>query len=110
MTPSAGYPRLAGLMATSGDATIFRQFHQLQIIRLLRLQATLQNLENEYKEILAEDNESGDPDRVNLVFDFHLMRELAQQEDGESEQHDILNKISQALDEYSKFGVASIPF
>lgn len=72
------------------------------MINLLGLQAKLQNLQNEYKEIQAEDADSGDPNRVNLVNDFHLMRDLAEEENGESEQYDILMAIRGCLKEYSK--------
>ncbi|KAI2632486.1 hypothetical protein GGS26DRAFT_590921 [Hypomontagnella submonticulosa] len=91
-----GYPKLAGLMATSSEAAIFRQFRQLQMINLLRLQATLQDLENEYRDIRAKD--SVYLSRSNLVDSFRLVRESAERgDDDESKHHDILVRIDEAL-------------
>ncbi|KAI1439605.1 hypothetical protein F5Y02DRAFT_425350 [Annulohypoxylon stygium] len=70
------------------------------MINLSGLQAKLQDLQNEYKEIQAEDADSGDSDRVNLVNDFYLMRDLAEEENGESGQYDILMAIRDCLKEY----------
>ncbi|KAK1836890.1 hypothetical protein QBC39DRAFT_326316 [Podospora conica] len=97
-----GYPKLANLMAASADMAIFRQFRQLQMINLLRLQAKLQVLENEYAEVRAEDATSCDRDRVDFARDFQLMDKVAGEEDGESEQHDILENISRCLKEYNE--------
>lgn len=96
-----GYPKLAGLMATSSEAAIFRQFRQLQMINLLRLQATLQDLENEYRDIRAKD--SVYLSRSNLVDSFRLVRESAERgDDDESKHHDILVRIGKCLKKYSR--------
>jgi len=100
--PSFGYPKLAGLMAASAPAAIFRKFGELQMINLLRLQARLQDLEQEYRDIRAEDVAYGETGRGSLVKDFRQMQEMAESEDGESEQYDVLNKIQVALKEYSQ--------
>lgn len=99
--PSSGYPKLASLMAASAPAAIFRKFGDLQMINVLRLQARLQDLEQEYQDIKAEDVTSGELDRESLVKDFRQMQEMAESVDGESEQYDVLNKIQVALKEYS---------
>lgn len=72
------------------------------MINLLRLQARLQDLEQEYRDIWAEDVASGDAGRGGLVKDFRQMQEMAESEDGESEQYDVLNRIQVALKAYSK--------
>ncbi|KAI1380605.1 hypothetical protein F4677DRAFT_440937 [Hypoxylon crocopeplum] len=99
--PSRGYPKLARLMASSSEAAIFRQFRELQLIKLLKLQAELQDLENEYRKIRIEDMNSDDRDRINLVDDFRFMRKLAESQNSKSGQYDILERISQCLKEYN---------
>lgn len=99
--PSPGYPKLASLMAASAPATIFRKFGELQMISLLRLQARLQDLEQEYRYIRTEDVASGEGGRSGLVKDFRQMQDMAESEDGESEQYDVLIKIQVTLKEYS---------
>lgn len=101
----SGYPKVARLMAASAPGAIFRKFGELQMVNLLRLQARLQNLEQEYRDVRTEDATSGEEDRMNLLKDFRQMREMAEPADGESEQHDVLNKIGEALKDYSK-GIA----
>ncbi|KAI0384840.1 hypothetical protein F5Y04DRAFT_293134 [Hypomontagnella monticulosa] len=93
-----GYPKLARLMADSPEAAVFRQFRQLQMINLLRLQATLQGLENEYRDIRAKD--ARNLSQFNLVDSFHLVRESAKR-DGESEHNDVLIKIEKYLKRYN---------
>lgn len=99
---SHGYFKLASLMASSPELAIIRQFRELQMLNLMRLQAKLQELEKEYRDTVLEDAASGDRERVNLINDFRQMRELAESEDGESEQYDLLEKIKVTLKEYSK--------
>lgn len=100
--PPSGYPKLAGLMAASAPAAIFRKFGELQMINLLRLQARLQDLEQEYRDIRTEDLASDEPGLASLVKDFRQMQDMAESEDGESEQYDVLKKIQVALKEYSQ--------
>lgn len=100
--PPSGYPKLAGLMAVSAPAAIFRKFGELQMINLLRLQARLQNLEQEYQDIRTEDLASNEPGLASLIKDFRQMQDMAESDDGESEQYDVLKKIQVALKEYSQ--------
>lgn len=100
--PLSGYPKLAGLMAASAPAAIFRKFGELQMINLLRLQARLQDLEQEYWDNRTEDLASDEPGLASLVKDFRQMQDMAESQDGESEQYDVLNKIQVALKEYSQ--------
>lgn len=99
---SKGYPKLAKMMATSDEATIFRQFRDMQILNLLRLQAELQDIERKYHDVRVEDDKDSDQQLRQLSGDFRFMRDLAE-EDGESEQYSLLKEFGKLVKEYSEF-------
>lgn len=74
MTTRASYPRLARLMSLEPSTAIFRQFNELTIMNLLRVQAELHSLEIELKKIREDDEKSNDPIRRRYTENFHLMR------------------------------------
>jgi hypothetical protein len=94
-----GYPKLAWLMSTYPDNAIFRRFGELNMLNLLRLQAEIHEMEQELKRIRDEDKESEDVMRMAYVNDFCAMRD--NQEEGDSEQYDLLIRIGEKLQEYN---------
>ncbi|KAI9375788.1 hypothetical protein BJX61DRAFT_539519 [Aspergillus egyptiacus] len=93
-----GYPKLARLMACYPETAIVRRFGELNMINILRLQAELQDMEHQLKEIRSEDMESGDRVRESYVTDF-LMRDW--KEDGDPLQYEMLLSIGKKLKEYN---------
>ncbi|KAJ0160264.1 hypothetical protein CTA2_8266 [Colletotrichum tanaceti] len=95
-----GYGKLAKLFAEAQEVAIFRKFDQLNMFNLLRLQAEIHELEEDLREIRAEDRDSNDSNRRSYGLNFRVMRENAQ--DGDSEQLEILAKIGLKLNEYNQ--------
>ncbi|OAQ60275.2 hypothetical protein VFPPC_10699 [Pochonia chlamydosporia 170] len=94
-----GYPTLAKLMGSYPDTAIFRRFTELNLLNLLRLQAEIQEMEHELQQIRVEDAESHDQIRRTYSKDFRSMRD--NEEDGDSEQLDLLIRIGGKLQEYN---------
>ena len=92
-----GYSKLADLMSRNPDSAIFRRFGLLNVMHLLRLQAELQDLEQQLKEVWEEDRTA---DNVRKLFgkDFRTMRHYQEES---PIQHDILAEIGGKLREYS---------
>jgi hypothetical protein len=105
--PLRGYPRLAEVMSHQPELMIFRRFSTIAILNILRLQAELQDLEQELLVILAENDRSSDQEIISLCEDFNLMREKLD-EGGESEQIEQLQKVGQKLEEYSTFPYSNL--
>lgn len=89
-----GYHTLASVMGTNPEYAIFRKFSSLNALNLMRLQAELLELEEEYKVELfrGEKNEKGVP----LASSFKALHESS------SNQKRLLESISVKLDVYSK--------
>ncbi|KAI0384842.1 hypothetical protein F5Y04DRAFT_277577 [Hypomontagnella monticulosa] len=98
-----GYPSLASLMAISYETAIFRKFGMLQMINLLRLQATLQDLEHQYKVVVSAEDRTGSENPMDATHTnaFYMMREEADS-GNPSMQGDILEKIGKCLKEYNE--------
>ncbi|KAM5341168.1 hypothetical protein ACJ41O_015277 [Fusarium nematophilum] len=94
-----GYRKLAAFIARSGDHTIFRKFSMLNVMNILRLQAEVQDLEDQFGEAWKDDVQSGDPIRARYSSSFREMRKEV--EDGDSTQYDLLVHISDKLKEYN---------
>ncbi|KAH9862706.1 hypothetical protein J1614_010799 [Plenodomus biglobosus] len=82
------------------DNAILRRFGELNLLNLLRLQADLQDIENELLQIREEDLLSEDPVRICYSKDFRVMRDN-ERVGGDSEQYDLLIKIGNKLQEYN---------
>ena len=87
------------LMGKATEIAMFRSFKELNVITLLRLQAELQDMEGQLRDIREEDQKSGDASRENYVKDFGLMRDCV--DEGDHEQYDLLLDIGRKLKEYS---------
>lgn len=92
-----GYSKLARFMSQNRDAAIFRRFGLLNMMNLLRLQAELQDLEQQLKEVWKEDREAVSP-RRDFGKDFRTMRHHME---ADSTQYDMLEEIGLKLREYS---------
>ena len=93
-----GYSKLAHFMSQNRDAAIFRRFGLLNMMNLLRLQAELQDLEQQLKEIWKEDREAVSSRRRDFGKDFRTMRHHME---ADSTQYDMLEEIGLKLREYS---------
>ncbi|KAL9081586.1 MAG: hypothetical protein Q9159_007234 [Coniocarpon cinnabarinum] len=94
-----GYPALASLMAQHPETAIFRGFRELNMLNLLRLQAEINDLEGQLRDVRGEDASSGDADRAVYASDFRLMR--SSKEIGDPEQYETLLALSEKLVEYN---------
>lgn len=93
-----GYHRLAELMGQYPEVAIFRRFGPLNMLNLLSLQAELIDLQVEFRDIWAEDEESTDDTEKRFSTYF---RQLHNAED--SFQLKKLKTIRDKLQEYSEF-------
>ncbi|KAI4129924.1 MAG: hypothetical protein LQ338_002009 [Usnochroma carphineum] len=73
----ADYHKLACMIATHGEAAIFRRFDTLNIKNLLYMQAELVHLEAELRQIELEEKSSADPNRTAYPFSVYDLRESA---------------------------------
>ena len=106
-----GYPKLASLMSIVPETAIFRRFDALALLNILRLQAELQDMEEELKEIIREDDRSGNEVRQKCSLDFRHMRDFQDTTDDaqQSLQHDHLLEIGKKLTEYGTPGQYRAP-
>ncbi|KAI9685543.1 MAG: hypothetical protein M1822_004401 [Bathelium mastoideum] len=96
---SSGYYGLAEFISTTPEVAVFRKFGLLNMMNLLRLQAELQDMEQQFADVWMEDRDCDDPIRKLYRFDFRLMRKNA--DGGDSIQHDLLVEIGNKLKEYN---------
>jgi hypothetical protein len=101
-TASRGYPKLAKLMSAVPETRVFRRFSALALLNILRLQAELQDMEEELKTIIASDASSGNKVREEYSLEFKLMRDYLETEDVAqvSLQHDQIVEIGAKIQEY----------
>src|SRR5689334_17686776 len=69
-----GYPKLAALMGTYGEAAIFRKFGSLNMWNLLSQQAEILELQVQLRDIWQEDSTSTDPTARQLCNYFLQLR------------------------------------
>lgn len=93
-----GYWKLAQFMARSPDHAIFREFNALTILNLLRLQAELQELEDEVRDVVESDRDSEEGDQIKYWRSFSHMRDMAETSD--STRLKLLVNIGDKLDKY----------
>lgn len=91
-----GYHRLANLMGHYPEAAIFRRFNSLNMLNLLSLQAELVDLQIQFGDMCAEDDESTDVDEKEFSTYFRKMRNSA-----DSLQYETLLDIRRKLNDYS---------
>jgi len=89
-----GYHTLASLMGRDGDYAIFRKFSSLNTLNLMRLQAELLELEEQYKIALFQHHKTDGG--VALASCFKALQS------SKSKQKDLLDQIGVKLDVYSK--------
>lgn len=94
-----GYHTLASLMGRGEEYAFFRKFSSLNMLNLMRYQAELLDLEEQYK-VAIFTNEKGSK---NLAL-ATCFKELNA---SESKQKEILDKIRTKLCEYSRYGQSS---
>ena len=94
-----GYPKLASLIGQKPEAAIFRRFSNLNTENLLYLQAELTLLEQELKDIVDEDINSGMRRRKRHSRSFYALKESS--EHGNKTQWDKRQEIKEKLKEYS---------
>jgi uncharacterized protein DUF6594 len=102
-----GYWKLAQFMAKSPNHAMFRGFNALSMLNLLRLQAELQELEDELQDVFQEDRASQDGTRNKYGRSFSHMRAMAETSD--TRQLTLLATIEDKLDKYRKLS-ALCPF
>lgn len=102
-THRRGYPGLAHFMSTSPEAAIFRKFRPIALLNILRLQAELQEMEEELYEIIEEDVTSENVVRARLSHDFKAMRDFQHTSipEEQSVQYEQIESIGKKLHEYS---------
>ena len=96
----SGYPALAELMARYPEVALFRTFRERNILNLLRLQADIQDVEQQLEAIQDEDARDYSSDRCLFEKDFMKMRECKKR-GGDSLQHELLENMGRKLSEYS---------
>ena len=96
-----GYPALAELMGSEPELAIFRTFKALNMLNLLRLQAEIQDLEQQLRAVREEDAGDTATNRPLYEKDFRQMRRAPNHDGGDSEQYSILETIGLKLIEYS---------
>lgn len=93
-------------MSNNRETAIFRRFGTLAALNILRLQAELQDMEEELSKIISEDASSTNNVRKVCGFasDFRHMRDLLDTEDDEeySLQYEHIVAIGGKLEEYSE--------
>lgn len=106
---NGNYQRLALFMTRCPDTAIFRKFATLNMLNLLRLQAELQDMEQNLQDIAEEDRTSGDKLRKEYGRSFRLMRECKENKEKRNNkmildtmQYDLLVKMGEKLKEYNK--------
>jgi hypothetical protein len=93
------YEKLAALMGEKPTIGIFRRFSSLGAKNLLYLQAELVSLESELKRCVAEDNSSGDAEKLEYAVNWYSL--MRSEEKGESMQWTVMRDIRRKLREYS---------
>lgn len=73
----ANYSTLSNIIATHGDAAIFRRFTPLNVKNLLYMQAELIHLDAELRIIETEDRNSGDVEKTSFSSSFYDLKESA---------------------------------
>lgn len=102
-----GYPKLAGRMGVMPEIAMFRRFGALNARNLLYMQNDLIDIENDLKELEAEDAKSVEGEkrfyRQNSIWlstaDFEIDDEPR---DGDTRQRDLVMRMRTLLSEYSK--------
>lgn len=94
-----GYHRLADLMGPYQETAIFRRFGPLNMLNLLSLQAELVDMEVEFRDIWADDEQSSVFDEKNFSTYFRNLRQS--EGNPNDEQVRMLQRIRQKLHEYS---------
>ena len=95
-----GYPKLAGQMSLIPELQIFRNFGALNARNLLYLQAELEVLEKKLIEKETENSRDPRNKRNRYAIDFEWLNEPIDDED--TEQRDLVRKIQEVLEKYSK--------
>jgi len=96
-----GYRKLATLIGSSRELATFRRFDDLNMLRIMRLQSELIDLEDQYNDACNEDDASDDPLRNNYTRSFRDL--FDPQHATGNPQRQLFLEINDKLDEYSMF-------
>ncbi|GKZ34136.1 hypothetical protein AbraIFM66950_004318 [Aspergillus brasiliensis] len=96
-----GYDKLAAVMALDSGSCIFRRFAKLNAKNLLYLQAELADIEEELKDIIAEDKRSASPEKANYPYSVWELKESVHRKDEYPEQWMKVLEARKTLNEYN---------
>lgn len=96
MQEKRGYRKLAAWMSPRREAAIFRKFNDLNVLRLLSMQAELIDLESQYNDACDDDDRSSDPDRSFYTRSFKQLNS------SENPQKKLFDDIKIKVRDYSK--------
>lgn len=95
-----GYPKLAARMEIQPESAIFRRFGWLNAQNLLYLQAELISLEKQLRERQVADSTHTTGKKAQYALDWFWLSQS--EDDGDTEQLDLVLRIRALLDEYSR--------
>jgi hypothetical protein len=95
-----GYPKLAAKIEIQPELAIFRRFGALNAQKLLYYQAELIDLEEKLREQQVEDDRDTRGTKSLYAKTWYRLKES--DEDGDTEQLDLVMRIRQNLKEYSE--------
>ncbi|OJJ70189.1 hypothetical protein ASPBRDRAFT_32063 [Aspergillus brasiliensis CBS 101740] len=96
-----GYDKLAAVMALDSGSCIFRRFAKLNAKNLLYLQAELADIEEELKDIIAEDKKSASSEKANYPYSVWELKESLHRKDEYPEQWMKVLEARKMLNEYN---------
>ncbi|RDL37957.1 uncharacterized protein BP5553_05390 [Venustampulla echinocandica] len=94
----SGYHRLASVMSQDANIAIFRRFQELNMLRLLSLQAEIFDLQGHFQFQCQSDDSSNDPLEVQYSRYFLELRKSGKSASGH--QWQMLTELGIKLDEY----------
>jgi hypothetical protein len=95
-----GYPKLAAKMEIQPELAIYRRFGALNAQNLLYYQAQLIDLEEKLRRQQAQDDQNATGRKSMYAKTWYRLRES--EDDGDTDQLDLVMKIRETLNEYSE--------
>ncbi|KAH3942736.1 hypothetical protein HBH64_150530 [Parastagonospora nodorum] len=96
----AGYPKLARKIEIQPELAIFRRFGALNALNLLYFQAELTDLEEKLRRQQVEDDQDGKGTKLMYAKTWYRLQES--EENGDTEQLDLVIRIRRVLKDYNK--------
>lgn len=109
-TEMEGYSKLAAFMGAYPEIAVVSRFADLNMGKILYLQAELFHLKSRLREIEKADNLSGDAKRMDCALDWVQLRNYAKFEEkpchnaAPNQRMMLISEINTTLKEYSKLG------